>query len=117
MMTDSFEKGIRSGKIFKVITEEIAEFKKNLYQKSADFRDKNIVEINNYSELEKKIKKGIGLFLIPFCNNLDCEKNIPCRLPAYSIRCLSLTKKSSKEEKCIFCMNSTKNWAFLGRSY
>jgi hypothetical protein len=89
-MVDSFKKGLKSGKIYRTITQEITEFKKKLYQKSANFRDNHIFQTDNFSELENKIKNGEkGLFLIPFCNKLDCEETIPHRLPSYSIRCLA----------------------------
>ncbi|WP_147410073.1 aminoacyl--tRNA ligase-related protein [endosymbiont GvMRE of Glomus versiforme] len=115
---DSVEKGFKGDKVIKVIKQEIAEFQKNIYQKSANFRDKHIFLVNNFSELEKKVNEGVkGLFLIPFCNNLDCEKIIPQKIPAYSIRCLSLTEKSEEKEKCIFCSSLADNYAYLGRSY
>jgi len=114
----SFKKGAMAGKIFKVITKEIDEFKKNTYQKSADFRDKHIFPTNNFSELQEKInKEAKGLFLIPFCNFPDCEKTIPHKFLSYSIRCLSLTKKLKEGEKCIFCAAPAVNYAYLGRSY
>ncbi|CAJ0761602.1 17954_t:CDS:2 [Entrophospora sp. SA101] len=107
---------LKAGRILKIITKEIDKFKKNIYQKSADFRDKHIFPVGDFSELHEKIsKEAKGLFLIPFCNFPDCEKTIPQRLPAYSIRCLSLITKS--KEKCIFCAAPAVNYAYLGRSY
>ena len=43
----------------KVITSEVEEFKKNLYQKSADFRDKHIYPTDDFAELAKKVKEGV----------------------------------------------------------
>ena len=117
-MIESVKKGHKQGKIFKAITQAREELNKNLYQKSVNFRDQHIFSVREYQELEKKIKGGVvGLFLIPFCNNLSCEETIPSKLPAYSIRCLSLTEKPKEGEKCIFCAFSTDNYAYLGRSY
>ncbi|KLL03708.1 MAG: prolyl-tRNA synthetase [Mycoplasmataceae bacterium CE_OT135] len=114
----SFKGGAILSKVFGSITEEVEELKKNIYQKSADFRDNHTYSIDNYSELQEKINKEIkGLFLIPFCNNLSCEKTIPQKLPAYSIRCLSLNNKPKEKEKCVFCATPAANYAFLGRSY
>jgi len=114
----SFKKGTMAGKIFKVITKEVDEFKKNTYQKSTNFHDKHIFPANNFSELQEKINKEIkGLFLIPFCNFSDCERTIPHKLSSYSIRCLSLTKKLKEGKKCIFCAAPAVNYAYLGRSY
>ena len=105
-------------KIAGVIGKEIAEFKKNLYQKSANFRDSHIFSVVSYSELEAKIKEGaVGLFLVPFCNNLDCEIKIKEKVPAYTIRCISLVKKPEAREKCIFCTMPAINCVYLGRSY
>ena len=88
-ITDSAKKNLKKDKIIKIIKQEITEFNRTIYQKSVDFRNKHIYQIENFAELEKRIKAGeIGLFLIPFCNKLDCEKTISHRLPAYSIRCL-----------------------------
>nr|CAG8502257.1 3134_t:CDS:10 [Entrophospora candida] len=115
MMINSYKKGARSGKIFEVITREKEEFKKNIYQKSADFRNKHTFLIDNYPELEKKIKEGIiGLFLIPFCNKLNCEEEIKIKIPAYSIRCikelgLSEKKKMLDLKKCLFCKQLAEN--------
>jgi hypothetical protein len=106
------------GKIAGVIGKEIAEFKKNLYQKSVEFRDKHLHRVDNLIELEAKIKKGVvGLFLVPFCNNLDCEIKIKEKVPAYTIRCISLVKKPEAREKCIFCATPAINCVYLGRSY
>lgn len=115
----SFRKGEKTGKILKVITSEVEEFKKNLYQKSADFRDKHIYPTDDFAELEKKIKEGVkGFFLIPFCNNLDCEENIKIKVLSYSIRCISLLEKSSSSaKKCLFCQLPALTSAYLGRSY
>src|SRR5205823_1768890 len=113
----AIKNGFKQGKIFKAVTQVREELNKNLYQKSVDFRDQHIFPAREYQELEKKIKEGIiGLFLIPFCNNLDCEETIPRKLPSYSIRCLSLTEKP-KEKMCIFCAAPAANYAYLGRSY
>ncbi|WP_147409592.1 aminoacyl--tRNA ligase-related protein [endosymbiont GvMRE of Glomus versiforme] len=114
----SVKKEFKKGKIIKVIKQEIIEFQKNIYQKSADFRDKHIFPVNKFSELEKKVNEVMkGLFLIPFCNNLDCEKVIPQKISAYSIRCLSLSEKPGEKEKCFFCSSLANNYAYLGRSY
>src|SRR6185295_8482848 len=57
-VVDSVKKGFKKEKIIKVIKQEIIEFQKNLYQKSADFRDKHIFSVDNFSKLEQKIKEG-----------------------------------------------------------
>jgi len=107
-----------AGKIFKVVSKEIKEFKKNLYQKSVDFRNKHVYSIDNFSELEQKIKEGTrGLFLVPFCNNLECEESIKKKVPSYSIRCIALKKKIVEPQPCLFCQLSAKHMVYLGRSY
>src|SRR3954452_23115458 len=117
-MIEGMKRGHKQGKIFKAITQAREELNKKIYQKSVDFRDQHIFPIEEYQELEKRIKGGIiGLFLIPFCNKLNCEETISRKLPSYSIRCISLTEKPKREEKCIFCTVSTMNYAYLGRSY
>jgi prolyl-tRNA synthetase len=106
------------GKIFKVVSREIKEFKKNLYQKSVDFRDNHIFPIDNFSELEQKIKEGTrGLFLVPFCNNLDCEIEIKKKVPSYSIRCVASEKQFAEPPQCLFCQSAAQNRVYLGRSY
>ena len=68
--------------------------------------------------LEKKIKEGvIGLFLIPFCNQLNCEVKIKENIPAYSIRCIDMDKKVTEFQKCLFCQSPVQNMVYLGRSY
>lgn len=115
---EAMKNGLKQARIFKAVTQAKEELNKNLYQKSINFRDKHIFSVREYQELEKKIKGGaVGLFLIPFCNNLSCEETIPSKLPAYSIRCLSLIEKPEEGAKCIFCAVSAKDYAYLGRSY
>jgi prolyl-tRNA synthetase len=115
---DSFKRGERAGKIFRIIEKEKEEFKKNLYQKSVDFRNNHIYPVNNFSEWEKKIKEGLkGLFLVPFCNNLECEIKIKERVPSYSIRCIASEKKIAELPKCLFCQSAAQNRVYLGRSY
>src|SRR6185369_1061736 len=113
-VVDSVKKGFKKEKIIKVIKQKIIEFQKNFYQKNADFRDKHIFPVDNFSELHEKIsKEAKGLFLISFCNFPDCVKVIPQKLPAYSIRCLSLANKPKAGEKCIFCVAPASNYAYL----
>lgn len=115
---EAMKNGFRQGRIFKAVTQAKEELNKNLYQKSVDFRNQHIFPVREYQELEKKINEGkVGLFLIPFCDNLDCEETISNKLPSYSIRCISLSEEAKEEAKCIFCIASTKNYAYLGRSY
>lgn len=115
---DSFQKGEKAGKIIGAIIRERAEFHKNLYQKSVDFRDKHIYPVNTFSELKKKIKEGaIGLFLIPFCNKLDCEEKIKIKVPSYSVRCIALEEKSIEILNCLFCQSVAQHKVYLGRSY
>ena len=116
-IVNSARKGLKKDKIIKVIKQEIVGFQKNLYQKSADFRDSHIFPVNNFSELEKKIKEGKkGLFLVPFCNNLECEESIKKKVPAYSIRCVTMGKVILTS-KCLFCSSVAQNKVYLGRSY
>lgn len=118
VMREEIKKGARLGKILGAIGKEKEELQKNIYQKSVDFRDKHIYQVSNLSEIEKKINENTkGLFLIPFCNNLSCEESIPKKLPSYSIRCISVNKKTTEQEKCIFCLAYTTGYAYLGRSY
>lgn len=117
-MMEGMKRGERQGKIFRVIAREIAEFQKTIYQKSADFRDKHIFPIDNFSELEKNIKEGVkGLFLIPFCNNLECEVKIKEKVPSYSIRCIASEGKNTELPPCLFCQSTSQNKVYLGRSY
>lgn len=115
---ESFQKGEKAGKIIGTIIRERAEFHKNLYQKSVDFRDKHIYLINTFSELKEKIKEeAIGLFLIPFCNKLDCEEKIKERAPSYSIRCIASEEKNIDLSNCLFCQSAAQCKVYLGRSY
>ena len=117
-MINSVRKGFKQGSLFRIITKEVPEFQKYLSQKSAEFRDSHIYSVDNFSELEKKIKEGtIGLFFIPFCNNLACEKKIKDKVPSYSIRCIPFLEKKQIINKCLFCQTSTLIVAYLGRSY
>ena len=80
------------------------------------------VKVNDEEDVKRnweaiKIKEGKkGLFLIPFCNNLECEKSIKNRVVSYSIRCLLINNKTSQSE-CLFCLSPTLTYAYLGRSH
>jgi prolyl-tRNA synthetase len=117
-MVNSVKNRLEGEKIIKVIKQEIAEFKKTIYQKSANFRDKHIFPVNNFSELEKKITESVkGLFLVPFCNKLECEEKIKKKIPAYSVRCVSVFSKLDLPRKCFVCEETTFFTAYVGRSY
>jgi prolyl-tRNA synthetase len=114
----SFRKGRMVGKISNVINKESKELQKTIRQKSTDFRDKHIFSVDNFSELEEKLREGVkGLFLIPFCNNLDCERKIKEKVPAYSIRCISSSNKQKGHRQCLFCQSAASVEVCLGRSY
>jgi prolyl-tRNA synthetase len=112
MAANSYQRGQKAGKIFNVIRKE-----------KEEFHDSHTYKIDSFSELEIKIKGGaIGLFLIPFCNQLDCEIKIKEKVPSYSIRCikeliLSEKKKAFGLKKCLFCERLAENMVYLGRSY
>jgi prolyl-tRNA synthetase len=117
-VTNSFKKGQLAGKIFGVINKEKQELQRTIHQKSTDFRDKHIFSVDNFSELEKKLKEGVkGLFLIPFCNKLDCEREIKEKVPTYSIRCISSSNKQKNHGQCLFCQSAAPVEVYLGRSY
>jgi len=116
-MVSSVRKGLKRDKIVKAIRIEASEFNQTIYQKSADFLDKHTYPIASFTELEKKLKAGTkGLFLIPFCNQLECETKMKEKVPSYSIRCM-FGKKSDKPSRCIFCQSEVQGRAYLGRSY
>lgn len=117
-MVQQIQRGAQLGKLSSVINREAAEFNRNLYQKSVDFRDSHIYKTNSMTELEKKIKEGaIGIFLVPFCCNLECEEKIKTQVPAYSIRCIAEKEKVNEGENCLFCLQLAKIRVYLGRSY
>jgi prolyl-tRNA synthetase len=117
-ITNSFKRGEKQGKMFKVIEKEKEELQKNLYQKSTSFLDNHIHPVKSFVELERKIKEGVkGLFLVSFCNNLKCEEKIKEKIPSYSIRCITLGEKITELLKCFFCQSVAQNKVYLGRSY
>lgn len=117
-IVESTKKSVLRDKIIKVIKQEVAEFNQIIYQKSVDFRDNHIYSVDGFAELEKKIKAGVkGLFLISFCNRLECEVKIKEKTPAYSIRCISEKEKIVSAKSCLFCQLPAQNIVYLGRSY
>jgi len=114
-----FKKNLKQGKLCGIIGKENEKFQKKLSQKSIEFRDNHMFPENNLTELKNKIKNGVkGLFLIPFCNDLNCEKKMKDQVISYSIRYLPiLEKKNKKIKKCLFCQSDTEIVAYLGRSY
>ena len=117
-MMSQIQKGAWGGRLFRAINQEVEKFSQSIYQKSVDFRDSHIYKVDSLTELKKKIKEGsIGLFLVPFCQSLECEKKIKKQVPAYSIRCVAEKEKINQEENCLFCFQRAKIMVYLGRSY
>jgi hypothetical protein len=107
---------LKEENITKIIEKERSILEENLYNNSSRFLKNNTFFTERLSELKKMIEEGKkGLFVIPFCNILDCEKTIKVKINSYSIRCLMEEKE--KESECIFCEKKTKLFAYLGRSY
>lgn len=117
-MMSQIQKGAWSGRLFRVINQQVAEFSQAIYQKSVSFRDSHFYKVDSLVELKKRIEEGtIGLFLVSFCNNLECEKKIKEQVPAYSIRCINEKEKIKEGEKCLFCSQGAKVIVYLGRAY
>jgi len=115
-LEELIKKEIKKNKIKKIIEEQALLLNKNLYQNSLIFLKKNIYEIKNYEDLNSKIKINIeGLFLISFCNEIECEKNIKNKIKSYSIRCIKENIIKDKI-KCLFCQSLAKIIVYLGRS-
>lgn len=113
---DPSEEETKNG-LLKVLGQEMIDFKKRIYRNSELFLKEHTWEEKDLKKIKERVKgEEKGVFLVPFCNLLECEKQIKEKLPSYSIRCL-VEKQAEKEEECVFCGEKTLLQAYLGRSY
>lgn len=88
--------------------------KKNYYDHF--FVEKNIDSLRErIKKLENNGKKS-AVFLIFFCNEINCENNISNLIPFYSVRCI-IGDEKNKEERCIFCGKEWSIKSYFGKSY
>ena len=99
------------------------EIQNNIYQKALNFREENIVKINDKTEFYKfftpKNKNNPeihgGFAFSHWCENPACEEQIKTDLKV-SIRCIPLD--AAKEEgKCIYCNNKSNKRIIFAKSY
>jgi prolyl-tRNA synthetase len=92
-------------------------FTEEIKKRSENFSDNYITSVDDKEKLFTMIKEEVkGLFLIPFCNQSNCELESKKKVGSFSMRCIS-DKEISGGEVCIFCEEDAKNFVFLGRSY
>ena len=85
---------------------------KNLYNKSKEFFENNIVEAKSMNDLVKAIKnKKIALACL--CNNPECEDYIKEKTEGATARCI----KEEKKGKCVYCGKSSEYLVYFAKAY
>jgi prolyl-tRNA synthetase len=97
----------------KKVNETLDKIQKNLFIKAKNFLNKNIVDVDNWSDFVKAIKtKEIPKAF--FCGEKECEESIKSEADGATSRCI----ESSKEfGKCIKCGKKTQYKVYFSKSY
>lgn len=107
---------INSGEIIEQINNCQEKISNYLYNKSLLLLNAHTFEINENQVFLENLKSKKGIFLIPFCNRLDCEINVKNLFPSFSFRCIP-SQGQVINKKCIFCSYDDSKMAYFGRSY
>jgi len=95
----------------KLVLEDI---QKNLFKKAEKLLKDNIVEANNFKDLENSIKEK-KIVLAPLCSSRECEDNLKFKTNGAKI--LNIPEKQPKKATCVICNKDSDYWAYVGKSY
>ena len=97
----------------KKVEETLDKIQKNLFIKAKNFLNKNIVDVDNWSDFVKAIKaKEIPKAF--FCGEKECEELIKSEADGATSRCIEFSKESGK---CIKCGKKTQYKVYFSKSY
>lgn len=114
--TNEYKTVIRRKEIFHFIEKEKNNISKILLEKSLKNTTENTFKVDSYDEFISLKKQKRGLFVVPFCNVTECEREFKKNFSPLSFRCI-LNENINKEKSCIFCMRYFSYEAVVGRSY
>lgn len=95
----------------KLVLEDI---QNNLLKKAEKLLKENIVEADNFKDLEKSIKNK-KIVLTPLCSSRECEDNLKSKTDGAKV--LNIPEKQPKRAACVICNKDSDYWAYVGKSY
>lgn len=97
------------------VSQQLEEMQDILLQRARQFRDENIVEVNNKEEFYEFFKKDGGFALAHWAGDAELEAQLKKDL-AVTIRCIPMNMHS-EPGKCIFTGNDSKQKVIFAKSY
>ena len=102
--------------LVKEIEKLLNEMQQTLFDKAKEKIKEQTVEVNDFKEFEKAIKKR-KLIRAKWCGETQCEDWIKSKTGA-STRCVLLEElNTTPEGKCVHCEKEAKNWMYFSKSY
>ena len=90
-------------------------YDQELFKRAKNSLETRIYQAQTLSEYQKGIATQPGLYLVPFCGRVVCEKEIKQKTSTNS-RCIPFNHDQSVEP-CFNCGQATKIKAYFGRAY
>ena len=109
------KKAVKISDLKKEIPKILDEIHDNLLKKSKKLLEDNLVEANNWEELEKGIKDK-KLVKAKFCNETECEDWIKDKTGGVTTRGIPLDSKKPTG-KCVHCGKKAKTYVVFGKAY
>ena len=101
------------------IAEKLQEIQDNLYKKALDFRNKNIVEIDNLEDFKAHFQKKNPEFVICYSDSeINEEREELLKELKATARCIPFEfNENNEEKKCIFSWKNTKTKIIYAKAY
>lgn len=112
------ELGVPKRKIkFESVVQETAKFLEEIhqlmYKKAEQFLESNIHSVESFEQYEQLLKIKKGYFLLSFCNQIECEKEIKKMTQTVS-RC---KKDNNNGKPCFKCKKNSDGIYYFARAY
>ncbi|WP_342276596.1 proline--tRNA ligase [Spiroplasma endosymbiont of Nebria brevicollis] len=101
--------------VIKIINNLFVTMNQELLTKSATNLKNNLKEITTFDEYKKLVKIHKGFFIVPFCNQVICEKEVK-ELTSTVSRCIPLEVYKTPSN-CFKCKTPNSAWTYFARAY
>ncbi|WP_375317391.1 proline--tRNA ligase [Spiroplasma endosymbiont of Virgichneumon dumeticola] len=101
--------------VIKAINNLFVTMNQELLTKSASNLKNNLKEIITFDEYKKLVKIHKGFFIVPFCNQVICEKEVK-ELTSTVSRCIPLEVYKAPSN-CFKCNMPYSAWTYFARAY